>query len=271
MKEEINFSPKVVIFEDGGSLAPNIPSPYKFNGTKIFRDTTALPFLDGGPLVEKTNHGKLLNSIYASDLGPYHYALGGNMPGPTDCEVGYIWDGTRCIPEEEYRTAAANKLPKGWTPDAAIDVNRQYRESKDWMQSYFASPEYNRLLKNSTEGNPEEYEDIKSQRQTNLDNINLPTFAAESKLGDKKAGESDSHGAMTTYPVGVNVNSLQTHELSHGTNVGKTNFPGVTYDLIPQKDSELMASGKFNNFKESPEYFNNQSLYEDNKKEFRQY
>ena len=50
MKEEINFSPKVVIFEDGGSLAPNIPSPYKFNGTKIFRDTTALPFQKGGPL-----------------------------------------------------------------------------------------------------------------------------------------------------------------------------------------------------------------------------
>jgi hypothetical protein len=35
-------------------------------------------FLDGGPLVDKTNHGKLLNSVYASTLGNY-YANGGML------------------------------------------------------------------------------------------------------------------------------------------------------------------------------------------------
>ena len=121
MKEEINFSPKVVIFEDGGSLAPNIPSPYKFNGTKIFRDTTALPFLNGGPLVEKTNHGKLLNSIYASDLGPYHYDSG----GPIKSQNGFIpykrydlfdnslknggqFSGSYSLPEDSFRQGGNN-------------------------------------------------------------------------------------------------------------------------------------------------------------------
>lgn len=47
----------------------NIPSPYKFSGTKIFRDTTALPFADGGPLHDRDINGKLLNSTYASPLG----------------------------------------------------------------------------------------------------------------------------------------------------------------------------------------------------------
>jgi hypothetical protein len=47
----------------------NIPSPYKFKGTKIFRDTTALPFADGGPLHDRNINGKLLNSTYASALG----------------------------------------------------------------------------------------------------------------------------------------------------------------------------------------------------------
>ena len=47
----------------------NIPSPYKFAGTKIFRDTTALPFADGGPLHDRNINGKLLNSTYASPLG----------------------------------------------------------------------------------------------------------------------------------------------------------------------------------------------------------
>jgi hypothetical protein len=48
----------------------NIPSPYKFAGTKIFRDTTALPFVDGGPLRDRNiTSGKLLQSTYASALG----------------------------------------------------------------------------------------------------------------------------------------------------------------------------------------------------------
>ena len=47
----------------------NIPTYYTFPGTKIFRDTTALPFADGGPLHDRDINGKLLNSTYAPQLG----------------------------------------------------------------------------------------------------------------------------------------------------------------------------------------------------------
>ena len=78
----------------GGLLAPIIPHPYKSEGIPIYRDTTALPFknggellakpypnsffasslenyyADGGPLHDRDNEtGKLLNSTYASALG----------------------------------------------------------------------------------------------------------------------------------------------------------------------------------------------------------
>lgn len=50
-------------------LAKNIPSPFPSKGTPIFRDTTALPFADGGPLHDRDIDGNLLNSTYASPLG----------------------------------------------------------------------------------------------------------------------------------------------------------------------------------------------------------
>jgi hypothetical protein len=43
-------------------------------------------FLDGGPLVDKTNHGKLLNSVYASALGNY-YANGGYLGDKGNTQV----------------------------------------------------------------------------------------------------------------------------------------------------------------------------------------
>ena len=58
----------------------NTPSSYKSKNTPIFRDTTALPFADGGPLNDKTNHGEILNSVYASALGNY-YKDGGQFQG----------------------------------------------------------------------------------------------------------------------------------------------------------------------------------------------
>jgi hypothetical protein len=58
---------------------PNIiDAYYKSLGTKIFRDTTALPFADGGPLNDRNIHGDLLPSVYASALGRY-YGNGGQM------------------------------------------------------------------------------------------------------------------------------------------------------------------------------------------------
>ena len=55
-----------------------IDTYYKSLGTKIFRDTTALPFADGGPLNDRNIHGDLLPSVYASALGRY-YGSGGQM------------------------------------------------------------------------------------------------------------------------------------------------------------------------------------------------
>ena len=55
-----------------------IDTYYKSLGTKIFRDTTALPFADGGPLNDRNIHGDLLPSVYASALGRY-YGNGGQM------------------------------------------------------------------------------------------------------------------------------------------------------------------------------------------------
>jgi hypothetical protein len=76
----------------------NIATYYKAEGTPIFRDTTALPFLTGGPLVDKTNHGKLLPSLYASSPGNY-YAEGGQMI-PPDCGPGQYYDEAlgQCVP-----------------------------------------------------------------------------------------------------------------------------------------------------------------------------
>lgn len=55
-----------------------IDTYYKSLGTKIFRDTTALPFADGGPLNDRNIHGDLLPSVYASALGRY-YGNGGKF------------------------------------------------------------------------------------------------------------------------------------------------------------------------------------------------
>jgi hypothetical protein len=76
----------------------NIATYYKTKGTPIFRDTTALPFLTGGPLVDKTNHGKLLPSLYASSPGNY-YAEGGQMI-PLSCGPEEYYDEAlgQCVP-----------------------------------------------------------------------------------------------------------------------------------------------------------------------------
>lgn len=394
MKEEINFSPKVVIFEDGGSLAPNIPSPYKFNGTKIFRDTTALPFqkggplwgpykdkkeeqafqkfyntlpdnlmqddpeydirgywdsegrpeefnynqpkeegyyhassingntgeylkspthptfqhaidedrkmgyrpitnvygrniatknesiinpeeqsflrntvgptnfLDGGPLVEKTNHGKLLNSIYASDLGPYHYDMGGNMQQSSPCPPGSIWDGTKCVPEEEFRAGAAANLPAGFAPDAAIKMNQNYSDSSQWTKDYMDSPMYKQMLKNSTKGYDEEYQTIKEGRQNNLAGISPLKFAGQPEGDTSTGGETDmSTGQITAFPLGANLKTLTGHELSHAVNRN----PGYG-DFIPKNDEDYMIENAYTKYNQSPKYTERAHLYESNPK-----
>jgi len=64
-------------YKGGGYMAPILPMHFD-KGTQIFRDTTSLPFLDGGPLVDRTSQGKIRDSIYASALGNY-YKNGGKF------------------------------------------------------------------------------------------------------------------------------------------------------------------------------------------------
>lgn len=110
-------------------LAKNIPSPYKFEGTPIFRDTTALPFLNGGPLVDKTNHGKLLNSIYASALGDY-YANGGMLKrADGSYSPRGLWDNIR-------DNAGSGKKPSKQMLTQEKKINREYKEGGQFPTPY---------------------------------------------------------------------------------------------------------------------------------------
>lgn len=58
------FEPSVTYkrnFKEGGSLAPNIPTHYNFEGTPIYRDTTSLPFKDGGKREKRKNNNSFDN------------------------------------------------------------------------------------------------------------------------------------------------------------------------------------------------------------------
>ena len=63
-------------------------------------------FLDGGPLVDKTNHGKLLNSVYASALGDY-YKTGGQFPRPYSLPEDSFKQGGRNLHNSIYASSAA--------------------------------------------------------------------------------------------------------------------------------------------------------------------
>lgn len=75
-------------WEQGGSLAPIIPHPYKSQGIPVYRDTTALPFKNGGELLAQPYP----NSFFASDLGNY-YADGGPLHD-RDNETGKLLNST---------------------------------------------------------------------------------------------------------------------------------------------------------------------------------
>lgn len=107
----------------------NIPTYYDFSGTPIFRDTTALPFLDGGPLVDKTNHGKLLNSVYASALGNY-YANGGMLKrADGSSSPRGLWDNIR-------ENAGSGKKPTKQMLAQEKKINNSYENGGQFQGNY---------------------------------------------------------------------------------------------------------------------------------------
>jgi hypothetical protein len=50
------------MYQNGGALAPIIPTYYKSKGTPIYRDTTSLPFEEGGKLNAPSNKKDILNT-----------------------------------------------------------------------------------------------------------------------------------------------------------------------------------------------------------------
>jgi hypothetical protein len=99
----------------------NIPTYYKSKGTPIYRDTTALPFLNGGPLVDRTDRGQLLPSVYASALGNY-YAQGGMLKrADGSYSPRGLWDNIR-------DNAGSGKKPTKQMLAQEKKINKQYKE-----------------------------------------------------------------------------------------------------------------------------------------------
>jgi hypothetical protein len=114
----------------------NIPTYYDFPGTPIFRDTTALPFLDGGPLVDKTNHGKLLNSVYASALGDY-YANGGMLKrADGSYSPRGLWDNIRDKAASNKRAGKEGKEPSREILSQAEKISQEYRTGGQFPRPY---------------------------------------------------------------------------------------------------------------------------------------
>lgn len=85
--------------------------------------------LDGGPLVDKTDHGKLLNSVYASALGNY-YAQGG-MIKRADGSYSQrgLWDNIRA-------NKGSGKEPTKQMLEQERKINREYRNGGQFPTPY---------------------------------------------------------------------------------------------------------------------------------------
>jgi hypothetical protein len=107
----------------------NIPTYYKSKGTPIYRDTTALPFLNGGPLVDRTDRGQLLPSVYASALGNY-YAQGGMLKrADGSYSPRGLWDNIR-------DNAGSGKKPTKQMLAQEKKINREYRAGGQFPRPY---------------------------------------------------------------------------------------------------------------------------------------
>jgi hypothetical protein len=86
-------------------------------------------YLDGGPLVNKTNHGDLLPSVYASALGNY-YAKGGMLKrADGSYSPRGLWDNIR-------DNAGSGKKPTKQMLAQEKKINREYRAGGQFPRPY---------------------------------------------------------------------------------------------------------------------------------------
>jgi hypothetical protein len=91
--------------------------------------TTNQQFLDGGPLVDKTNHGKLLNSVYASALGNY-YANGGMLKrADGSYSQRGLWDNIRA-------NKGSGKKPTKEMLAQEKKINKEYANGGQFTKPY---------------------------------------------------------------------------------------------------------------------------------------
>lgn len=91
-KDKTKVDPRLNLkynFKNGGSLAPIIPTYYKSKGTPIYRDTTALPFREGGFIKSLKSHirnsRKYVNGGDTEDIGKgMAYEFWKNKTQPVD-------------------------------------------------------------------------------------------------------------------------------------------------------------------------------------------
>jgi hypothetical protein len=155
------------VFGEGGfkSMAKNIPSPYKFAGTKIYRDTTEIPNFNQGGAVEKPwlnnlykeqpmglrEGGSFQTSYYSSDVQDNYYANGG-MIKRADGSYSHrgLWDNIRA-------NAGSGKEPTKEMLEQERKITREYAEGGPLTGN---PPAENLPLTSSSNVTAEDYMDV---------------------------------------------------------------------------------------------------------------
>jgi hypothetical protein len=219
----------------------NIPSPYKFAGTKIFRDTTALPFLTGGPLVEKTNHGKLLNSIYASELGNY-YAMGGMLKrADGSYSQRGLWDNIRANKGSGKKPTAAmlaqeKKInAKSYAKGGAMDNPPSCPPGYSWNGS--------ECVKAKVITDPDEFAFRKAAYEDSLFLYNKYKNREPVKYGKAKDTKGKWHSPTKTY---IKTENLSPSERKLYASYGSASSAWNKY--INKEYDKAIETGDFTNF-----------------------
>ena len=136
--------------------------------------------------------------------------------------------------------------------EAENKVQLDTQKAKEFYENWQNSPQYLKMLNDSSQKN--EFEEISNRRNNNLSKVKT-TFKNINR--NSVAGASNkTSSSIDVFPIGVNMNTLVPHEMSHVTDRPKI---GTSKRAIPKKDIEKINS--FSNL--TPiEYNNLASRYE---------